>query len=85
MAQECIVMAQEYILVAQEYIRNIALSPVRCLESFRSSRRNRPNWDLEIFNFRMAPELQISKKVDLLMIHKIFYNVVLAGTLFFCE
>ena len=40
-----------------------------------SSRRYRPDQELEIYNFRMVPELQISKKVDLLMIFKICLDV----------
>ena len=36
-----------------------------------SSRRYRPDQELEIYNFRMVPELQISKKVDFLMIYMI--------------
>ena len=36
-----------------------------------SSRRYRPDRELEIYKFRVVLELQISKKLDLLMIYKI--------------
>ncbi len=34
-----------------------------------SSRRYRPDQELEIYNFRVILELQISKKVDLFVIY----------------
>ena len=37
-----------------------------------SSRRYRVDQELEIYNFRVVPDLQISKKVEFLMIYMIF-------------
>ena len=37
-----------------------------------SSRRYRVDQEIEIYNFRVVPDLRISKKVDLLMIYKFF-------------
>ena len=37
-----------------------------------SCRRYRPDQEIEIYNFRVVPDLQISKKVDLLLIRIIF-------------
>ena len=37
-----------------------------------SSRRYRVDQELEIYNFRVVPDLQISKKVELLMIYMFF-------------
>ena len=34
-----------------------------------SSRRYRVDQEIEIYNFRVVPDLQISKKVDFLMIY----------------
>ena len=34
-----------------------------------SSRRYRVDQEIEIYNFRMVPDLQISKKLELLMIY----------------
>ena len=41
-----------------------------------SSQRYRPNQQLEIYKFRVAPGLQISKELDLLMIN-LFYCLVM--------
>ena len=38
-----------------------------------SSRRSRPDQELEIYNFRVVPDLQTSKKVDVLMIHMFLF------------
>ena len=38
-----------------------------------SSRRYRVDQELEIYNFRVVPDLQISKKVDFLMIYMFFF------------
>ena len=44
------------------------LVPVhRCFDGLVRSQRYQPNQQLEIYNFRVVPELQISKEVD-------FYN-----------
>ena len=40
---------------------NIVLSWMRCFGGFRSSRRYHPNQKNEIYNFRVVPDLQISK------------------------
>ena len=40
-----------------------------------SSRRYRPDQELEIYNFRVVLELQISKNVEFLMIYIIFCNI----------
>ena len=45
---------------------------MRCFGGFRSSRRYNPNQKNEILNFRVVPDLQISKKVELLMIYMFF-------------
>ena len=37
-----------------------------------SSRRYRVDQELEIYNFRVVPDLQISKKIELLMIYMFF-------------
>ena len=37
-----------------------------------SSRRYRVDQEIEIYNFRVVPDLQISKKVDVLMICMFF-------------
>ena len=37
-----------------------------------SSRRYRVDQELEIYNFRVVPDLQISKKVEFLMIYMFF-------------
>ena len=37
-----------------------------------SSRRYRVDQEIEIYNFRVVPDLQISKKVELLMIYMFF-------------
>ena len=47
---------------------------MRCFGGFRSSRRYHPNQKNEILNFRVVPDLQISKKVDLLMIYIFFWD-----------
>ena len=39
---------------------------MRCYGGLVSSRRYRVDQELEIYNFRVVPELQISKKVDFL-------------------
>ena len=46
---------------------------MRCFGGFRSSRRYHPNQELEILNFRVVPDLQISKKVEFLMIYMFFF------------
>ena len=46
---------------------------MRYLGGFRSSRRYHPNQEIEIYNFRVVPDLQISKKVDFLMIYMFFF------------
>ena len=50
---------------------------MRCFGGLVSSRRYRVDQELEIYNFRVVPDLQISKKVDFLMIYIIFVR-------FFC-
>ena len=45
---------------------------MRSFGGFRSSRRYHPNQKNEILNFRVVPDLQISKKVDFLMIYMFF-------------
>ena len=40
-----------------------------------SSRRYRVDQEIEIYNFRVVPDLQISKKVEILMIYMIFLHV----------
>ena len=45
---------------------------MRYLGGFRSSRRYRVDQELEIYNFRVVPDLQISKKVEFLMIYSFF-------------
>ena len=42
-----------------------------------SSRRYRVDQEMEIYNFRVVPDLQISKTVDFLMIYKFFFSDVL--------
>ena len=37
-----------------------------------SSRRYRVDQEIEIYNFRVVPDLQISKKVEFLLIYMIF-------------
>ena len=39
---------------------------MRCFGGFVSSRRYRVDQELEIYNFRVVPELQVSKEVDCL-------------------
>ena len=41
---------------------------------FWSSRRYHPNQKNEILNFRVVPDLQISKKVNFLMIYMFFFG-----------
>ena len=59
------------------FLRNIVLSPVRRPMGFRSSRRYHPNQKNVIYNLRVVPDLQISKKVEFLMIY-IFFTFVFA-------
>ena len=40
-----------------------------------SSRRYRVDQEIEIYNFRVAPDRQISKKVDFLMIYKFLFFI----------
>ena len=40
-----------------------------CFEGLVRSQRYQPNQQLEIYNFRVVPGLQISKEVDLFMIY----------------
>ena len=40
-----------------------------------SSRRYRVDQEIEIYNFRVVPDLQISKKVDFLMIYMFFFEI----------
>ena len=47
---------------------------MRSFGGFRSSRRYHPNQKNEILNFRVVPDLQISKKVDFLMIYMFFWG-----------
>ena len=47
---------------------------MRSFGGFRSSRRYHPNQKNEILNFRVVPDLQISKKVDFLMIYIYFFR-----------
>ena len=54
-------------------IWDIVLSRMTCFEGLVSSRRYRPDQELEIYNFRMVPELQISEKLDLLIIYIISF------------
>ena len=42
-----------------------------------SSRRYRVDQEIEIYNFRVVPDLQISKKLEFLMIYKFFFFIVL--------
>ena len=46
---------------------------MRYLGGFRSSRRYRVDQEIEIYNFRVVPDLQISKKLELLMIYTLFF------------
>ena len=46
-----------------------------------SSRRYRVDQEIEIYNFRVVPDLQISKKVDFLMIYMFVFVFLLV---FFC-
>ena len=46
---------------------------MKCFGGFRGSRRYRVDQEIEIYNFRVVPDLQISKKVELLMIHMIMF------------
>ena len=39
-----------------------------------SSRRYRVDQEIEIYNFRVVPDLQISKKVEFLMIYMFFFD-----------
>ena len=48
---------------------NFVLSWMRCFEVFRSSHRYHPNQELKIYNFRVVPDLRISKKVVFLMLY----------------
>ena len=41
-----------------------------------SSRRYSVDQELEIYNFRVVPELQISKKLDFLMIYIIVFAMI---------
>ena len=45
---------------------------MRYLGGFRSSRRYRVDQEIEIYNFRLVPDLQISKKLEISMIYKFF-------------
>ena len=47
-----------------------------------SSRRYRVDQEIEIYNFRVVPDLQISKNVEFAMINMIF---VLLNFLLFCH
>ena len=42
---------------------------MRCFEGLVSSQRYYPNQELEIYNFRMVTELQISKIPDVFMVY----------------
>ena len=45
-----------------------------------SSRRYRVDQEIEIYNFRVVPDLQISQKVELLMIYKfLFFSYFLSS------
>ena len=57
---------------------------MRCFGGFRSSRRYRVDQELEIYNFRVVPDLQISKSVDFLMIHMYLFTFFILILLFFC-
>ena len=50
---------------------------MRSFGGFRSSRRYHPNQKNEILNFRVVPDLQISKKVDFLMIYMFFFGFLI--------
>ena len=54
---------------------------MRYLGGFRSSRRYRVDQEIEIYNFRVVPDLQISKKADFLMVDiffsELFYHFVM--------
>ena len=54
------------------FFRFIVSPWMRRFGGFRSSRRYHPNQEREILNFRVVPDLQISKYVDLLMIYMHF-------------
>ena len=47
-----------------------------------SSRRYRVDQEIEIYNFRVVPDLQLSKKVKGLVIHMVFLCVVFCS---FCS
>ena len=49
-----------------------------------SSRRYRVDQELEIYNFRVVPDLQISKKVYFLMIYVFFLRFAFTYFLGFC-
>ena len=51
---------------------DIVLSRMSYLGGFRSSRRYRVDQEIEIYNFRVVPDLQISKKVEFVTIYKFF-------------
>ena len=40
-----------------------------------SSRRYRVDQEMEIYNFRVVPDLQISKKLEFLMIYMFFFGI----------
>ena len=44
--------------------RNIVSSWMRCFRGLASTQRYRPDQQLEIYNFRVVPGLQMSKEVD---------------------
>ena len=46
---------------------------MRCFGGLVSSRRYHLDQKNEIYNFRVVPDLQISKKVEFLMIHMIIF------------
>ena len=48
-----------------------------------SSRRYRVDQEIEIYNFRVVPDLQISKTVELLMVYMFFF-VFLFCFVFYC-
>ena len=73
MAQECIVVAQAHILVAQAYtILEHCFATSEVSMRFPELICFCQNQQKEIYHFRVVPDLQISKKVELLMIYMSF-------------
>ena len=47
-----------------------------------SSRRYRVDQEIEIYNFRVVPDLQISRKVEFLMIYMFFFHCFIMNEVF---